>query len=137
MEFVRAASIHDLDSTGRLLVEVDGCEVGLFRIDGQLHAYENRCPHLAGPVCSGKVARRVEAHVQDDGDVVEHFSEREVSVVCPWHGYEFDIRSGTCWADKRLRLRTCEVQIHGDEIHVRLPAAARTNGAGSSALPGR
>jgi nitrite reductase/ring-hydroxylating ferredoxin subunit len=38
---------------GRLVVDCGGTSIGIFRLDGVLHAYENLCPHAGGPVCQG------------------------------------------------------------------------------------
>jgi nitrite reductase/ring-hydroxylating ferredoxin subunit len=41
-----------------------------------------------------------------------------VNFVCPWHGYEYDIKTGECAADRRLRLKSYKVVRRGDEIYV-------------------
>jgi nitrite reductase/ring-hydroxylating ferredoxin subunit len=41
-----------------------------------------------------------------------------VNFVCPWHGYEYDIKTGECAADRRLRLKKYKVVRKGDEIYV-------------------
>lgn len=123
-EFTRVASLAELEEHGRIIREVDGFEVAVFRLDAEVVAYENRCPHLAGPVGEGKVARRVAARELADGAVEEYFCGEQVNLACPWHGYEFDLRSGVCVGDRRLRLRRYEVRVDGGEIEVR-PAMAR------------
>ena len=40
----------------------------------------------------------------------------EVHIVCPWHGYEYDVTTGRCAADADLRLESYAVQVKGDEI---------------------
>ena len=50
--------------------------------------------------------------------VGQKFSEEQVNFVCPWHGYEYDIKTGECAADRRLRLRKYNVVRRGDEIFV-------------------
>ena len=39
----------------------------------------------------------------------QKFSDTKVHFVCPWHGYEYDIKTGECAADRRLRLKSFEV----------------------------
>ena len=42
----------------------------------------------------------------------------ELHFVCPWHGYEYDIKTGECAADRRLKLRKYEVVRRGDDVFV-------------------
>ena len=58
------------------LVSVDGRDVALFRRGDEVLAIGNECPHQGGSLCDGWV----------EGDIV----------VCPLHGWEFDMRSGAC-----------------------------------------
>ncbi len=46
------------------------------------------------------------------------FSEKDMNFVCPWHGYEYDMRTGEHVADRSLRLRKYAVVEKGDEIYV-------------------
>jgi nitrite reductase/ring-hydroxylating ferredoxin subunit len=117
---VRVASLAELSASGRLLVRFDGHEVGLLARDGRVLAYENNCPHQGGPVCEGKLMPRVEAVVEADGSVLrERFVRDEIRLVCPWHGYEYDLDSGICIGDRRLRLRKWEVVTRGEDVYVR------------------
>ena len=34
-----------------------------------------------------------------------YFSETDMHFVCPWHGYEYDLKTGECVADRRLKLQ--------------------------------
>ena len=48
----------DVLEGGRVVVDVEGSRSDL-RLDGQLHASENRCVHAGGPYCQGKLTNRV------------------------------------------------------------------------------
>ena len=48
----------------------------------------------------------------------QKFSDSDVNFVCPWHGYEYDIKTGECPADRRLKLRSYKVVRRGDDIFV-------------------
>ena len=103
-----------------MVVDVDGVEIGIFRVDGRLYAWENRCAHAGRPVCQGKLMNRVVERL--DGarrSLGNHFSH-ELHLVCPWHGYEYDVRTGEHPADPRARLRAIEVEEVDGEILVRL-----------------
>ena len=57
-----------------LCVEIDGIDVGLFRVNDEVLAMENQCPHAGDPLSEGTV----------DGPIV----------TCAAHGWKFDIRTG-------------------------------------------
>jgi nitrite reductase/ring-hydroxylating ferredoxin subunit len=84
---ITVAKSEDVPEGGRLVVGIDHLEVGIFRLDGALYAYENICQHQGGPVCQGMIIKRVievlDEHMQSRGDA---FSETDLHVVCPWHG---------------------------------------------------
>ena len=94
--------------------------IGVFRVGGAYHAYQNRCAHQGGPVCEGLVLGRVEAVLGADKEVVqERFSETEIHLVCPWHGYEYAIDTGRCVAEPRLSLRSFKVVERDGGVYVR------------------
>jgi nitrite reductase/ring-hydroxylating ferredoxin subunit len=113
-------ALSDFDTTGRVSVKADARELVVFRLDDGFVAYANTCPHMGGPVCEGKVARKIEGHLAPDGAIVEHFSDTERRLVCPWHGFEFDITDGVSIPDGRYKLTSYEVQQDGDDVYVRL-----------------
>jgi nitrite reductase/ring-hydroxylating ferredoxin subunit len=101
------------------IVEVDGRRIGIFHVGGDLYAYESRCPHQGGPVCQGQVIGRVEASVDGDGSVSEErFAEESPQIVCPWHGFEFDLATGVCSSDPRFRLRSYRVTRREGDVFV-------------------
>ena len=103
------------------LVEVGKHRVGLFRVDGALHALANRCPHRGAPLCEGRVATPVE--LRGDGPEA---GLRGSIVRCPWHKWEFEIATGRCLVDDGLRARRYVVRTEGDEVVISLdrPRAA-------------
>ena len=42
----------------------------------------------------------------------------EMHFVCPWHGYEYDLKTGACIGDRKQKLRSYEVVRRGDDIYV-------------------
>jgi nitrite reductase/ring-hydroxylating ferredoxin subunit len=104
-----------------VLIEADGVELGLFKVRGRLHAYENRCRHQGGPVCTGEVIGRWEAVLRSDGTIAgEGFVDDEVRVACPWHGWEYDLENGECTADRRFRLRSFPIRVRDGDVYVRV-----------------
>ena len=94
-------------------------EIGVFRHDGKFYAYSNTCLHQGGPACEGLIIAKVEEKIMPDQTSKGlYFSDTETHFVCPWHGYEYDIRTGECIADRKLKLRKYEVIEKGDEVYV-------------------
>lgn len=119
MATAHAGAVGDFDQGTRRIVSVDGVDVGVFCHDGQYFAFENRCLHQGGPVCEGILIPQVETVLDDEGmERGQRFSDREDHIVCPWHGWEYDIRTGRCAADARLALRSFEVSVQDDQVYV-------------------
>lgn len=84
-------------------------------------AYENRCAHQGGPVCQGRIVGRTEVTVREDGSLgAERHSDEHLHLVCPWHGWEFDVGTGRCAADPRAGLRAFDVVVRGDDVFLRI-----------------
>jgi len=102
------ASVDEIPPGGRKIVEVAGQSVGIFNVDGEFFALRNRCPHQRGPLCEGKLWGILEARRPGE---FEYTPRREI-LACPWHGWEFHIRTGQSWCDpSRLRARRYEVSV--------------------------
>jgi nitrite reductase (NADH) small subunit len=114
-----AASFGD---PGRKLIESGGVEVGVFKLGGEFFAYENVCPHIGGPACQGKIIAKVEETIAADRTCMGmEFSKTKINVVCPWHGYEFDIRTGRHHGNPRYRLKPIKVRLADGDVIVSLP----------------
>ena len=80
---------------------VGGVRLALFNVAGDFYAIEDRCSHADAPMADGYVHKR------------------ELCVACPWHGAEFDLRTG-----KALTPPACEdikvypVVVEGDTVWV-------------------
>jgi nitrite reductase (NADH) small subunit len=96
----------------RRVVTVSGREIGVFNLGGEYHALLNYCPHRAGPLCHGRVRPLV---VPDEAYGREYTREGEI-LKCPWHQWEFDIRTGKALYDETLRVRTYEVRVEEDDV---------------------
>jgi nitrite reductase/ring-hydroxylating ferredoxin subunit len=103
----------------RRIVSHGGREIGVFHWQGVFYAYENLCVHQGGPACEGVMMHKVEDVIGPDRTWVgQKFSEDEIHFVCPWHGYEYDLKTGECAADRKLRLKRFEVVRRGEDIYV-------------------
>ena len=99
MAFTRVASISEIPEDGGLQVSLGELELGLFRVDGELYALDNVCPHAGFPLSEG-------------------FLEG-ACVICPGHMWEFDVRTGLPPAVKTGEaLARYPVRIEGEAVLV-------------------
>jgi nitrite reductase/ring-hydroxylating ferredoxin subunit len=101
------AEVGEIPPGGRKIVSVAGREIGVLNVDGVLFAIRNRCPHQGAPLCKGPLLHSVE------WSPPANYSRGErLLVQCPWHGWEFDLRTGQSWFDPdRWRVRRYDVEI--------------------------
>jgi nitrite reductase/ring-hydroxylating ferredoxin subunit len=106
------------DGDRRIIFAGDN-EIGIFRHGGQFYAYSNFCLHQGGPACEGLTIAKVEERLLPDKTSQGlYFSDNEMHFVCPWHGYEYDMKTGECVSDRKLKLRKYKVVEKGDEVYV-------------------
>ena len=106
------------DGDRRIIFAGDN-EIGVFRHEGQFYAYSNFCLHQGGPACEGLTIAKVEERLRPDKTSMGlFFSEDEMHFVCPWHGYEYDMKTGECVSDRRLKLRQYQVVEKEDGVYV-------------------
>jgi nitrite reductase/ring-hydroxylating ferredoxin subunit len=48
------------------------------------------------------------------------FDENDIHIVCPWHGYEFNLRTGQHPGSAMHRLRPAKLEVVDGEVHVLL-----------------
>jgi nitrite reductase (NADH) small subunit len=114
-----AGKVTDYADADRRVVLCGEFEVGVFRVDGEFFAWHNRCAHRAGPVCQGRIMQRVLEPVADDKTTREQqYDPSEINIICPWHGYEYSIKTGFHQGNSRIRLRKAELTIRDGEIYV-------------------
>ncbi|WP_033292645.1 Rieske (2Fe-2S) protein [Amycolatopsis jejuensis] len=123
MEHILVAPAAEIPEGGRLVVSVAEVEVAIFRLDGRLYGWRNHCLHAGGPVGQGLLVHRVVEEVDPRGvSRGEQFSG-DLHVVCPWHGYEYNVRTGKHPGDPRLQLRSVAVREEAGQVFVDLPEA--------------
>jgi 3-phenylpropionate/trans-cinnamate dioxygenase ferredoxin subunit len=84
--------------------EMEGEEIVLCNVDGEIYALQGSCTHQELPL---------------DGGVVE-----DGVLTCEWHGAEFDVCTGTARTLPATRgLRTYETRVRDGRIYVVLEAS--------------
>jgi nitrite reductase/ring-hydroxylating ferredoxin subunit len=98
--FTRIASVAEISAGTGKVVEVEGRAVALFNVDGTFHAIDNECLHRGGPLGDGSLSG--------------------TTVMCPWHGWEFDVTTGACHTDDSQRVPCFQVKVDGADVLIAL-----------------
>ena len=99
-EFVKVANLSDLGPGSSMTIEANGKAVALFNVEGAVYALDNTCLHRGGPLGEGFL----------EGDVV----------ACPWHMWEYNVRTGEKVGDPSLKVATYPVEVEGNDITVQM-----------------
>ncbi len=97
-EFVKVANLSEFAAGTAQTVEVNGKTIALYNVGGTIYATDNTCLHQGGPLGEGML----------EGDVV----------TCPWHMWQYNVRTGENLDDKSLKLATYPVHVEGNDVKV-------------------
>ncbi|MEM7538701.1 MAG: Rieske (2Fe-2S) protein [Chloroflexota bacterium] len=106
----------DLQHGERRVIDVDGRSIGLFNVNGEYFALHNRCPHMGGNLCAGPVTGT--ALYTDTNEFV--YGRHGELVRCGWHGWEFEIATGQCLVDERMKVRTYPVTQEAGQLVIHI-----------------
>jgi nitrite reductase/ring-hydroxylating ferredoxin subunit len=117
------ARTAEIPPGGRKLVDIDGRGVVVFNLKGEFFALSNTCPHKGGSLAEGLLTGLVESK---EPGCYNHSRPGEI-IRCPWHQWEFDIRTGRSWCDpRRMRLKQYDVAVEHGATLVEGPYVAET-----------
>ena len=98
MAFVTVARVEDIPRGAVANVRAGEEEIAIANVDDEFYATQGHCLHLQGPLGDGEL----------EGPVL----------TCPWHGWQYDVRTGLNEFDHAIELRTYEVRVDNGEIQV-------------------
>jgi nitrite reductase/ring-hydroxylating ferredoxin subunit len=108
---------------GRKLVEVKGRKIVIFNLNGEFFAVSDRCPHQGGPLSQGLITGFVSS--SEPGQYC--YSRQGEVIRCPWHSWEYDIRTGKSWCDpRRVQVRRFSVDVEPGASLIEGPYVAET-----------
>jgi nitrite reductase/ring-hydroxylating ferredoxin subunit len=96
MAFVKVASLAALPPGSVTEVTLGEGAYAICNVNGELHALDGICPHVGGPIGQGNL----------QGDLV----------ICPWHAWAYNCRTGENDSDPAVRLNRFAVKAEGDDI---------------------
>ena len=98
--YVTVARVEDVPPGSVITVRAGDDEVALAHVDGRFYATQAACVHLQGPLGEGLLEGQV--------------------LTCPWHGWQYDVRTGENEFDRAIRLRTYDVRVEDGDVKVAL-----------------
>jgi nitrite reductase (NADH) small subunit len=98
--FVKICKTNDIKEGSGKSIEINGKPVALFNVNGNFYAINDICGHRGGPLGEGEL----------DGK----------TVICPWHGWRYDVTTGANELVPELPTNTYEVKVEGEDILVDL-----------------
>ena len=99
--WVRLCGVADAPAEQKVMeAEAGGVAICLARLNGELLALDNLCPHRQGPLGQGWI----------EGE----------AVVCPWHSWAFNLRTGTAEYPEHQQVAPFAVRVEGDSVLVKL-----------------
>jgi nitrite reductase (NADH) small subunit len=121
MAEVDIGRLADFGDGDHRIVEVGDVEIGVFRLGKKLVAYKNECPHYGGPVCQGKIFHQTEELLGADKTSRGLRFSATRNIVCPWHGYEFNLETGCHPGDPRVKLQPIGVAVRDARVYLQVP----------------
>jgi nitrite reductase/ring-hydroxylating ferredoxin subunit len=101
--WVRAGAAADFPAGQGRAVSIEGRDVAVFNVNGTFYAMDNVCPHRGAPLSDGRL----------EGGIV----------TCPWHGWEFDVRTGGLRMDPSRCSKTFPLERRGDDLFLSIEGA--------------
>lgn len=98
MNFVDAVSLDELKKNKRKTVNINNQEVTLFYLEGNVYAINSVCPHKGGPLAEGDL----------NGE----------EVVCPWHAFMFNVKTGQCLNHLGISVKSYKVKVEDNKVKV-------------------
>ena len=117
------ATTSEIPPGTRKRVTVRGRAIAIFNVSGEFFGLFDRCPHQGAALCEGPLIGLAQS--SDPGEI-EYTKLGEI-IRCPWHGWEFDIRTGQSWCDPdSVHARTYSVDVEPGASLAKGPFEAET-----------
>lgn len=108
---IEVCPVEALPPGSRTIVDVEGREIGVFNVDGEFYAIRNVCPHQLAPLAAGVLTGEMTAP-----EVGAYELTRQGEVIrCPWHGWQFDLKTGESVFNPHVRTGTYDVTVESRE----------------------
>jgi nitrite reductase/ring-hydroxylating ferredoxin subunit len=99
-QFVRAAATSEIQPGSVKSVTIQDKTIALCNAGGTFYALDNVCLHRGGPLGDGCL----------NGE----------TLMCPWHGWRFDVKTGCVAGNCEMKVASYEVKVEGSDVLVAL-----------------
>jgi nitrite reductase (NADH) small subunit len=99
--WTRLVDVKELADGSGKSVSVGGFSIAVFKINGNFYAMKNECLHRGGPLGEGQLKGQ--------------------TVVCPWHGWRYDVPTGSLELIPTLGVETFKVEVRGESVFAEIP----------------
>ena len=106
--------ITEFTPGSKKIIEAGGKSIGVYQVDGHYYAIRNLCPHQGAPLCAGLTT----SYITSKGPGHFEFEKEGEVVRCPWHQWEFDIKTGCMIVDPKMRTMTYDVTVEKYDVSV-------------------
>jgi nitrite reductase/ring-hydroxylating ferredoxin subunit len=107
-------TVDEIPPGTRRIAKIAGRSIGIFNVRGEFFAIRNRCPHQGGPLCLGMTTGMTTGRFVDgEPPVVGWIRDGEI-IRCPWHAWEFDLRSGKAVFGEGWRVAVYRTEVDED-----------------------
>jgi nitrite reductase (NADH) small subunit len=96
--FVSIAKVSELQRGRGKTVSIGDRKIAVFNVNGTFYAIDNTCLHRGGPLGDGGL----------EGCIV----------VCPWHGWKYDVTTGVSTLNAAVRVACYVTRVEGEEVQV-------------------
>lgn len=97
-DFVKVCKKSDVPEGRGKTVDVNGKAVAIFNVEGNFYAISDTCVHRGGPLGEGEVEGK--------------------TVVCPWHGWRYDVTTGSNELNPSISVQKYPIRVEGDDVLV-------------------
>jgi nitrite reductase (NADH) small subunit len=98
MGMVKAAKLAEIPAGEVREVQVSGKAIALANVAGKIYAINNTCLHQGGPLGEGSLSG--------------------TAVICPWHGWEYDVTTGKLLSNPKVGVECYRTEVRGEEVFV-------------------
>ncbi|WP_127579254.1 Rieske (2Fe-2S) protein [Paenibacillus koleovorans] len=117
------AAAEDIPPGTFRIVQAEGRSIGVYNVKGEYYAVHNYCPHQGAELCKGPICGTTL-----ESQVHEYIYGRDQEILrCPWHGWEFDLKTGKSLFSGKVRVRTYPVVVVQGTISLVIGAKEATH----------
>lgn len=98
--FVKVTGTADVAPGSGVVAEVNGQSIAVFNVGGTFYAIDNTCVHRGGPLGEGEL--------------------EEDTVTCPWHGWQYNVKTGASINNPSACVKSYQVKVEGSDVTVLL-----------------